>query len=138
MNTQTAKLSPYQNLLGFYLKFSKPLEASTGDDRVALLGLVVALGKKKSKKKRTVCCKDWLKKRSVLSHMNLLNNLKLAPKDGHNYLRMDEDTYLQLLERRDTGQIDSLTHSYLFERSRKTDQKKTRKKRGRNGFVYKM
>jgi hypothetical protein len=42
-------------------------------------------------------CKEWLQKRNTYSHVNLLTELKLAPKDWHNYLRMDEETYLQLL-----------------------------------------
>ncbi|PNF31399.1 hypothetical protein B7P43_G04087 [Cryptotermes secundus] len=36
-------------------------------------------------------------KRNVYSHVNLLGELKLVPKDWHNYLRMNEETYLQLL-----------------------------------------
>ncbi|CAH2000985.1 unnamed protein product [Acanthoscelides obtectus] len=36
-------------------------------------------------------------KREHYSHINLLNELKFAPKDWHNYLRMNEETYLKLL-----------------------------------------
>nr|CAI5837488.1 unnamed protein product [Callosobruchus analis] len=52
---------------------------------------------KKPKRYRTVWCKNWLRKREQYSHINLLNELKFAPKDWHNYLRMDEETYLKLL-----------------------------------------
>ncbi|GBP33670.1 hypothetical protein EVAR_16706_1 [Eumeta japonica] len=48
---------------------------------------------KTHKRNRT---KDWLKKEHY-SHISLLNELKFAPKDWHNYLRMDEETYLKLL-----------------------------------------
>jgi hypothetical protein len=51
----------------------------------------------KSKIKRKMWCKEWLQKRNTYSHVNLLTELKLAPKDWHNYLQMDEETYLQLL-----------------------------------------
>uniref|UniRef100_A0A182PWM2 DDE Tnp4 domain-containing protein n=1 Tax=Anopheles epiroticus TaxID=199890 RepID=A0A182PWM2_9DIPT len=38
-------------------------------------------------------------KRSALSHVNLMEELRLEPTDWLNYLRMDEDSYLWLLER---------------------------------------
>jgi hypothetical protein len=53
--------------------------------------------KSKRKNKRKMWCKEWLQKRNTYSHVNLLTELKLAPNDWHNYLRMDEETYLQLL-----------------------------------------
>lgn len=64
------------------------------DDALALLGLMVCVGKKK--KSRSVWCKDWLQKMKSYSHINLLNELKFTPKDWHNYLRMNQ-TYLNLL-----------------------------------------
>lgn len=36
-------------------------------------------------------------KRKIFSHVNLLAELKLEPGDWFNYLRMDEETYLELL-----------------------------------------
>lgn len=69
----------------------------TDDDALAIVGLVFALKAKKRTKKRTVWCKKWLMKREEYSHINLLNELKFAPKDWHNYLRMNEETYLRLL-----------------------------------------
>lgn len=38
-----------------------------------------------------------VKKKERYSHINLLNELKFHPKDWHNYLRMNGDTYLNLL-----------------------------------------
>lgn len=69
----------------------------TDDDAIALLSLIIALNTKKSRKKRKMWCKEWLQKRNAYSHVNLLNELKVALKDWHNYLRMDQRTYLQLL-----------------------------------------
>lgn len=69
---------------------------------------IVLQGRRKTKKRR-VWMKEWLQKRSRFSHTNLLNELRFHPKDWHNYLRMDEDTYSKLLaivspfiERQDT------------------------------------
>lgn len=49
-------------------------------------------------KKRSKWCKNWLLKREQYSHINLLNELRSEPNDWRNYLRMDEDTYVELLE----------------------------------------
>ena len=59
------------------------------------IGVVIALNKKK--RKRSKWTKDWLLKRKQISHLNLLNELALHPEDWRNYIRMDESTYLQLL-----------------------------------------
>lgn len=68
------------------------------DDAVAIVGFILATKKLKThKRNRTVWSKEWLRKRNHYSHINLLNELKFAPKDWHNYLRMDEETYLKLL-----------------------------------------
>ena len=64
------------------------------DDLIAI-GLAVAL----RKKGRSKWTKDWLLKRNQLSHTNLLVDLKLEPDDWRNYLRMDEETYIDLLRR---------------------------------------
>ncbi|CAG4968986.1 unnamed protein product [Parnassius apollo] len=71
--------------------------AST-DDVLAVVGLIFALKEKKVKrKKRSIWWKEWLMKGSVHSHVILLAELKMFPKDWHNFLRMDHDTYLHLL-----------------------------------------
>lgn len=53
--------------------------------------------KKKEKKKRRYWSKNWLLKRQTFSHINLLEELRLEPDDWRNYLRMDEETYVELL-----------------------------------------
>ena len=58
--------------------------------------------KSKSEEKRKLrskWAKDWLLKRNNLSHINLLKELKLEPGDWYNYLRMDSETYLELLQK---------------------------------------
>lgn len=71
---------------------------SSDDDDYAVLGLLLALvPTKKRRKKRECWSKSWLMKRDTYSHINLLKELKVTPKDWHNYLRMDENTYLVLL-----------------------------------------
>lgn len=65
------------------------------DDLIAI-ALAVALRRKKRRLKWT---KDWLLKRHQMSHTNLLADLKLEPDDWRNYLRMDEGTYIDLLNR---------------------------------------
>uniref|UniRef100_A0A8D8VRV8 Uncharacterized protein n=1 Tax=Cacopsylla melanoneura TaxID=428564 RepID=A0A8D8VRV8_9HEMI len=67
-----------------------------------IIHIAVSAGKKKkrrskNKRKPRVWCKDWLRKRNQFSHVNLLDELKFAPKDWHNFLRMDEETYSELL-----------------------------------------
>lgn len=57
----------------------------------------VAVKIKFSKKKRSKWAKEWLLKRKQFSHVNLLCELRLEPGDWFNYLRMDEETYLELL-----------------------------------------
>ena len=68
------------------------------DDILAVVGLLLSIKSKRHRyKKRTIWCKEWLKKRERYSHINLLKELRFHPKDWHNYLRMNEDTYLNLL-----------------------------------------
>lgn len=68
------------------------------DDALAIVGLIFATKKlKRLERNRSIWCKDWLRKREQYSHINLLTELKFAPKDWHNYLRMDEESYLKLL-----------------------------------------
>jgi hypothetical protein len=61
------------------------------------MGLNLCVQNKKRSKKRRAWCKQWLQKRRHYSHINLLNELRFAPKDWHNYLRMNEETYLKIL-----------------------------------------
>lgn len=69
------------------------------DELLCYAALAIAIQKKQKKKlkKRRVWVKEWLQKRNSFSHTNLLIELKVNPKDWHNYLRMDEETYLELL-----------------------------------------
>lgn len=50
--------------------------------------------KRKSKRKWS---RDWLMKKQVFSHITLLDTLRDEPNDWRNYLRMGEDTYMELL-----------------------------------------
>ncbi|CAK1592763.1 unnamed protein product [Parnassius mnemosyne] len=68
----------------------------TDDDALAILGLSLAI-KKTKRKDRSMWCKNWLMKRKKLSHINLVKELRIAPKDYRNYVRMNEETYLKLL-----------------------------------------
>jgi len=70
---------------------------SSDDDVLAVFALLLILKNKKKQNKRKEWCKEWLKKRNVYSHVNLLTELKVVPKDWQNYLRMSEETYLNLL-----------------------------------------
>jgi hypothetical protein len=71
--------------------------SSSDDDARALAAFVFMRQKKPRKKKRDVWCKDWLMKRKTYSHISLLIELKIYTRDWHNYLRMNEETYLNLL-----------------------------------------
>lgn len=62
-----------------------------------LVHVALALTLQRKKKKKSRWCKPWLLKRDSLSHEGLLNELRLEPVDYFNYLRMDEQTYSELL-----------------------------------------
>ncbi|XP_026810641.1 uncharacterized protein LOC113552131 [Rhopalosiphum maidis] len=79
----------------YFFKFTFNMSA-LNDDAIALVGLALIL-KNKKQKKREKRTKDWLLKRKTYSHVNLLNELRFQPLDFKNYLRMDEDTYRNLL-----------------------------------------
>ena len=64
-------------------------------EEVMAVGIVIALNEKK--RKRSKWTKGWLLKRDKISHTNLMKELKLDPDDWRNYMRMDESTYLELL-----------------------------------------
>jgi hypothetical protein len=55
--------------------------ASTDDDVLAVVGLLLATNCFKPKSKRQTWCKERLMKKNVYSHVNLLRELKLVPKD---------------------------------------------------------
>lgn len=52
---------------------------------------------KKRRRPRRRWVKDWLLKRNQYSHISLLEELRFEPDDWRNYLRMDEDSYVILL-----------------------------------------
>ena len=55
---------------------------------------------KKKRRSRRVWVKPWLlKKKQGLSHVQLIRELQDIPEDWKNYLRMDKENYLDLLER---------------------------------------
>lgn len=53
--------------------------------------------KLKRLKPKRIWCKEWMKKRQQYSHVNLIQELVHCPDDFRNYLRMDEETYVELL-----------------------------------------
>jgi hypothetical protein len=55
--------------------------ASTDDDVLAVVGLLLATDCFKPKIERQSWCKEWLRKRNIYSRVNLLSELKLVPKD---------------------------------------------------------
>ena len=48
-------------------------------------------------KERKVWSKQWLRKRLTYSHVNLMKELMLEKDDWFNYMRMNHETYLELL-----------------------------------------
>jgi hypothetical protein len=66
--------------------------------KTILLSSVIMLENNRKKSKRTKWTKDWLLKRETLSHVNLLKELKVEKNDWFNYLRMDENCYLKVLQ----------------------------------------
>jgi hypothetical protein len=62
------------------------------------IALATTLDKKDRRKKRCKWCKSWLLQRKRFSRTNLLQELRLEPDDQRNYLRMDEESYIQLLQ----------------------------------------
>lgn len=66
----------------------------------AYIAIVLALESMEPKKKRRrkVWTKDWLKKRHEFTHDNLLQELVISsPLDYNNFLRMDKETFIDLL-----------------------------------------
>ncbi len=77
--------------------------AMSGEDDFILLAAAYAIIKKKKqensvqRRPRSKWVKEWLLKRSQYTHVNLLQELRLESDDWRNYLRMDEDSYVTLL-----------------------------------------
>ena len=62
--------------------------------------IIIKICRRRAKKKRRrVWVKPWLLKKQELSHVNLIWELQDIPEDWKNYLRMDKENYLDLLER---------------------------------------
>jgi len=63
--------------------------------------VTLALKSKSGEKRklRSKWAKEWLLKLNNVSHINLLKVLKLEPGDWHNYLRMDSEAYLELVQK---------------------------------------
>ncbi|CAI6376995.1 unnamed protein product [Macrosiphum euphorbiae] len=61
---------------------------------------LVCLAKKtkQSRRPRRKWSRKWLLKKREFSHINLLRELRNEPNDWRNYLRMDEETYVELLK----------------------------------------
>ena len=76
---------------------ASPLGKEELDLLAAAAVAATLLQKTKKRRKRRVWTKEWLLKRDGLSHLKLLEELRLEPVDWLNYLRMDEQTYLTLL-----------------------------------------
>ena len=73
------------------------MSSADDDDALALAAFCIVAKKKATRKNRREWCKEWVMKRNTYSHVNLLAELKIYPRDWHNYLRMNEATYLHLL-----------------------------------------
>ena len=65
------------------------------DDNLVAIALACCL--KVKTRKRKIWSKQWLRKRQKYSHVNLMKELALEKDDWFNYMRMDHDTYLELL-----------------------------------------
>lgn len=75
---------------------------SNNDLNLLAVACVCIIKKKKNRlmkrrRPRSKWVKQWLLQRDQFSHINLLEELRLEPDDWRNYLRMDEDNYLMLL-----------------------------------------
>ena len=69
------------------------------EEALCYLGIVsyYALKTCKKRRNRKVWVKHWLTKRERLSHVNLVRELREEKEDFHNYFRMPELVYEQLL-----------------------------------------
>ena len=68
------------------------------EDELFLSLLTVALVKRNDRRnKRKQWCKEWMLRRNKFTHINFLDELRLEPSDFHNFLRMSESVYGELL-----------------------------------------
>jgi hypothetical protein len=63
----------------------------------AVIAVVLDRKYRRNARKSREWAKKWLLKRQDFCHVNLLKELRFHPKDWHNFLRMNESTYLTLL-----------------------------------------
>jgi len=63
----------------------------------AAIAVVLDRKYRRNAKKSSEWTKKWLLKRQDFSHVNLLKELRFHPKDWHNFLGMNDYTYLTLL-----------------------------------------
>ena len=63
----------------------------------AAIAVVLDRKYRRNARKSREWTKKWLLKRQEFSHGNLLKELRFLSKDWHNFLRMNESTYLTLL-----------------------------------------
>ena len=67
-------------------------------EKVAACAIVIALSeRRRCKRKRRVWTKQWLLRREEISFSTLLKELQPEPDDYRNFLRMDEETFEELL-----------------------------------------
>ena len=103
--TLTSAVHATAALLSFHLItgccFFFFLKEMSSEYEKGVCGMIVyALIRRKKKSRanaRRYWTKQWLLDRNLFTHSNLLNELRAYPSDFHNYLRMDEETYLELL-----------------------------------------
>lgn len=72
-------------------------EMSLSKEQLIVVGLGVAYYES-NRVKRKKWVKEWLVKRSNLSHINIMSELREHPDDWRNYMRMNEECYKMLLD----------------------------------------
>ena len=83
----------YTNFVPVLLVPIRSQMVSTRDEMAILCALHFVL----KKKKRSLWSEKWLLARLKCFHTDLLEELRLYPADFRNFLRMDEDIHLELL-----------------------------------------
>ncbi|GFO24820.1 hypothetical protein PoB_005132500 [Plakobranchus ocellatus] len=89
-------------------------------DGPTVLAFALALRRKTKKKIRRKWAKNWFLKRKKFGHSKLLDELRCSePSDFRNFLRMDEDSFDELLElvrpcreNQDTNMRDAISPTY--------------------------
>ncbi|KAK3788641.1 hypothetical protein RRG08_031297 [Elysia crispata] len=94
----TAALLSFHLITGCCFFFLKEMSSEYEKGVCGMIVYALIRRKKKSRANaRRYWTKQWLLDRNLFTHTNLLNELRAYPSDFHNYLRMDEETYLELL-----------------------------------------